>query len=144
MEEFAPGVVSILKPYLKDIERTLCSYDWPGNVRELENFVRMMIAFLEQGDNADVIIERICDSIGKKLLRLQGGGNPPISPQTQEPEYVMPNGFFYNQMQEIQWALKACHGNYTKAAQMLGIHRVTLWRKMKQYEELAHLNKKEP
>jgi len=34
----------------------------------------------------------------------------------------------------ILWVLEEAHGNQTLAAQMLGIDRVSLWRKLKRYE----------
>ena len=142
MEEFAPhGILSMLRPYLNDIERTLCSYDWPGNVRELENFVRMMVVFLEKGDDADLIIDRINDTISKKLLRLQGNDKNAPTAVSRNAGVSRQGSFICDQEQEIQRVLKICRGNYSKAAQMLGIHRVTLWRKLKQFEGLEHLAK---
>ncbi|MEW5787236.1 MAG: helix-turn-helix domain-containing protein [Pseudomonadota bacterium] len=35
----------------------------------------------------------------------------------------------------ILWVLDEAHGNQTLAAQMLGIDRVSLWRKLKKYGE---------
>ena len=35
----------------------------------------------------------------------------------------------------IQWVLTETHGNQTLAAQLLGIDRVSLWRKLKKYED---------
>ncbi|MBL6970745.1 MAG: sigma-54-dependent Fis family transcriptional regulator, partial [Desulfobacterales bacterium] len=33
----------------------------------------------------------------------------------------------------IQWVLEKCAGNKTKAAKIMGIDRVSLWRKIKRY-----------
>ena len=35
----------------------------------------------------------------------------------------------------ILWVLEEAHGNQTEAARMLGIDRVSLWRKLKKYGE---------
>jgi DNA-binding protein Fis len=37
------------------------------------------------------------------------------------------------EMAYIQWVLKEVGGNKTNAAQILGIDRVSLWRKLKKY-----------
>jgi len=37
------------------------------------------------------------------------------------------------EMSYIQWVLKEAGGNRTAAAQILGIDRVSLWRKLKKY-----------
>ncbi len=34
----------------------------------------------------------------------------------------------------IRYVLEHCNGNRTQAAQILGIDRVTLWRKLKKYD----------
>jgi transcriptional regulator of acetoin/glycerol metabolism len=37
------------------------------------------------------------------------------------------------EMEYILWVLKKCQGNKTKAAQAMGIDRVSLWRKLKRH-----------
>ncbi len=39
-----------------------------------------------------------------------------------------------NEREYISWVLKQVNGNKTKAAEILGIDRVSLWRKLKRYD----------
>ena len=95
-------------------------YDFPGNVRELENIIERGVAIntghvIEAGAPARRFagIERRAPS-GKRR-----GAFPPW--RSRKRTY-------------IRWVLKEAGGNQTLAAQMLGINRVSLWRKLKAYE----------
>jgi len=96
----------------------LKSYDFPGNVRELENIIERGVA-LCQGDTlaAAHLPDDLRDLTIKAFRRREGRV---ASLEEQEREY-------------IQWVLEQAHGNQTLAAQMLGIDRVSLWRKLKRY-----------
>ena len=87
---------------------------WRGNVRELENALERAAVLADTG-----IIEarHLPDSI-----RGRGWPGEPIEhvPAMHEAEY-----------EAIVRAASACQGNLTKMAEMLGIGRTTLWRKMK-------------
>jgi transcriptional activator for dhaKLM operon len=89
-------------------------YRWPGNVRELENALERAAVLADSG-----VIEarHLPDSI-----RGRGWPGEPIEhvPDLQEAEY-----------ETIVRAASACQGNLTKMAEMLGIGRTTLWRKIK-------------
>jgi DNA-binding protein Fis len=39
-----------------------------------------------------------------------------------------------NEQEYIAWVLKQMHGNKTRAAEVLGIDRVSLWRKLKRLD----------
>ena len=89
-------------------------YRWPGNVRELENALERAAVLADSG-----VIEakHLPDSI-----RGRGWPGEPIEhvPAMHEAEY-----------EAIVRAASACQGNLTKMAEMLGIGRTTLWRKIK-------------
>jgi sigma-54 dependent transcriptional regulator, acetoin dehydrogenase operon transcriptional activator AcoR len=89
-------------------------YRWPGNVREMENALERAAVLADSG-----VIEakHLPDSI-----RGRGWPGEPIEhvPAMHEAEY-----------EAILRAASACQGNLTKMAEMLGIGRTTLWRKIK-------------
>lgn len=93
-------------------------YDFPGNVRELENIIERGVA-LCQGDTLDAahLPDDLRDLTIKAFRRREGRV---ASLEEQERDY-------------IQWVLEQAHGNQTLAAQMLGIDRVSLWRKLKRF-----------
>ncbi len=89
-------------------------YRWPGNVRELENALERAAV---PADSGIIEARHLPDSI-----RGRGWPGEPIEhvPALHEAEY-----------EAILRAASACQGNLTKMAEMLGIGRTTLWRKIK-------------
>ncbi len=98
----------------------LKAYDYPGNVRELENIIERGVA-LCQGDilEAAHLPDDLRDLSIRAFRRRDGRV---LSLEEQERDY-------------IRWVLEEAHGNQTVAAQMLGIDRVSLWRKLKRFAE---------
>lgn len=96
----------------------LTNYDFPGNVRELENIIERGVALttdemlkVEQlPDDLRAVNVRAFRRLREKLPTLE----------TQEADY-------------IHWVLEQTAGNRTRAAEILGIDRVSLWRKLKKY-----------
>jgi len=111
-----------MKKEIHDIEREcmdlLCQYSWPGNVRELENVVERAVA-LENGPciRVDDLPEYI-RNLSVETYRRRSSEVPTL--EEQEQNY-------------IKWVLAKCEGNKTRAAKIMGIDRVSLWRKMKRF-----------
>jgi transcriptional regulator with PAS, ATPase and Fis domain len=94
-------------------------YDFPGNVRELENIIERGVAIssgrsIEPGHLPDDLRE-----LAIRTFRKKEGHLPSL--EEQERDY-------------IRWVLQEAGGNQTLAAQILGIDRVSLWRKLKRYQ----------
>jgi DNA-binding NtrC family response regulator len=101
----------------------LLAYSWPGNIRELQNAIEYSVILAER----DTITEK---QLPKELLlpvvlqgvRSNGGGSEAtLNLDQQERETILK-------------ALAQAHGNKKKAAEILGIHRPTLYSKLKRYE----------
>ncbi len=94
-------------------------YDFPGNVRELENIIERGVA-LSSGNSIETM--HLPDDLRELSMRTFRKKDGKISSlEEQEKDY-------------IRWVLQEANGNQTVAAQMLGIDRVSLWRKLKRYE----------
>ncbi|MFO8031390.1 MAG: sigma 54-interacting transcriptional regulator [Desulfohalobiaceae bacterium] len=99
-----------------DAEKALQDYHWPGNVRELNN-----------------ILERTLASLDKEVLEAR---DFPFyfrrSRQESRPEPVcsLRDTLQQAEKEAILKALQASNQNKVKAAQMLGIHRTLLYKKM--------------
>ena len=93
------------------------SYDFPGNVRELEHIVERAV-ILADGK-----------TIEPRHLpkRFSKAGYPPVGAT----EEIMPLAEM--ERQYILKVLEATRGNKSKTAELLGISRSALWRKLKQY-----------
>jgi len=97
----------------------LMDYDWPGNVRELENAIEH--AFIKC--RGEVLLP---SHLPMPLQDLYS--RPPASPEAGPvPEK--------DQLLQI---LAECHWNRSLAANRLGMHRTTLWRKMRELGIPAH------
>jgi DNA-binding NtrC family response regulator len=96
----------------------LASQPWPGNVRELENTIERAV-ILAAGDVLDVSdVAGPRASSGAAFVTFSGDQVPTLD----ELERA-----------HILKVLELCEGPKTKAAQMLGINRTTLWKKLRQY-----------
>jgi|Deesub1362A_J573_1020465.scaffolds.fasta_scaffold00670_12 DNA-binding NtrC family response regulator len=102
----------------EDVMVLLMNYDFPGNVRELENIIERGVA-LASGNTIEVAhLPEDLRKLSIRTFRRKGGRIPTL--EEQEEAY-------------IKWVLKEVGGNKTVAAQILGIDRVSLWRKLKKY-----------
>lgn len=110
----------------KDIENIseqvmeiLMCYEFPGNVRELENIIERAVT-LCQGNTIET--GHLPPDLQQLTLRVKRPESRDLlTLEEQEKEY-------------IQWVLQKTGGNKTKAAEILGIDRVSLWRKLKKYQ----------
>ncbi len=103
----------------EDALALLSAYDFPGNVRELENIIERGVA-LCLGDTLQAAhLPDDLRDLSIRAFRRRDGRVVPL--EEWEREYIL-------------WVLDQAHGNQTLAAQMLGIDRVSLWRKLKRYD----------
>jgi PAS domain S-box-containing protein len=94
------------------------SYDWPGNVRELMNVIDYAFVLCNQG------------TILPEHLPVQLTGQRPAPPRPQRPQAT---GSPRVTREEVLNALQAAQGKKSKAAELLGVSRVTLWKWLKEH-----------
>jgi two-component system nitrogen regulation response regulator GlnG len=125
------------------------AYPWPGNVRELENFVRRLTALYPQ----DVITREIAESELKPDIAASPAekgslrsGPVSISQAVEENmrsyfaefgEALPPAGLYDRVLAEMEYplilaALTATRGNQIRAADLLGLNRNTLRKKIRE------------
>ena len=101
-----------------EVLELLDQYSWPGNVRELENVVERAVALATA---PTIGVEQLPDHIRNLTIETyRRGGDTIPTLEEQEKHY-------------IEWVLKKTDGNKTHAAKIMGIDRVSLWRKLKRY-----------
>jgi PAS domain S-box-containing protein len=93
----------------------LMRHDWPGNVRELENAIEHAFILCRQG----VILP--------EYLPASIGGKPLSAPSAIEGARAIKEA----ELSLIRAALERHGGNRSAAARELGIHKTTLWRKLR-------------
>lgn len=102
--------------------RRLQDYDYPGNARELENIIERSLA--------------LCDSSQIQVHHLPPDlGSSQHFHFTDIPAVQSNKSLEDNEREYILSVLKGVDGNKTKAAKIIGIDRVSLWRKLKKYEK---------
>ena len=113
----------------KEALKVLVDYPWPGNIRELRNFCENII-ILKQGQRL------IPEDLEEKFFN-------PDRDALDQSSMTMGNGSLntnfsldMNEKQLLRNALLKCGGNRTKAAQLMGISRRTLHRKLLKWPEL--------
>lgn len=99
----------------------LIRHDWPGNGRELENIIQRMIIFTDS-DLLDV------DVVPHELSEM----NEVV--RSRSSEYTSPQSLEELEISFISKTLFENNGNRAATAEILGIDKTTLWRKIKQYK----------
>jgi len=99
----------------------IAGYPWPGNVRELRNALQYAYVI---GDGTTLLDVELPPEVGGLAFdpdapAVNIGGAPAV-PEDETPE-----------ARRIRLALAHAGGNRERAAQILGMSRVTLWRRMK-------------
>lgn len=100
--------------------RLLLNYDWRGNVRELQNTVEHATAL---GTGSQLTIDDLPHHINGQAPNVQWSEQPGEVPTLDEVE-----------RQHIMRVLEKTNGHHTRAAEMLGIDRRTLYRKLDKYK----------
>jgi two-component system, NtrC family, nitrogen regulation response regulator GlnG len=126
----------------------LKAYRWPGNVRELENLVRRLSALYSQEMiGVDAIEAELADTPAVSTAA-PGNGDDSLSSAAERHlrDYfaahkggLPPTGLYDRVLREIerpliQLSLSATRGNQLKAAQLLGLNRNTLRKKVRELD----------
>jgi transcriptional regulator with PAS, ATPase and Fis domain len=119
-EEMGWGASTISPEAMEELR----NYDWPGNVRELRNVIeRAMIIATDRFIRPEDLPERVRRS-ASGVLTPSGSS---LVPRSGNLRSILAE----TERQVIQETLKSAGGNKAKAARLLGIHRTSLYEKMK-------------
>ncbi|MGZ3651956.1 MAG: sigma-54-dependent transcriptional regulator [Bdellovibrionota bacterium] len=117
-ESLVSAGVAEAKTLSEPIRKLLLAYPWPGNVRELRNVLERLVLLAK---DREIRLDDLPDSIRNvdSAKSAAGAGQPLRSLEEIEREHIE--------------RVLAVESNQEKAAQILGITTVTLWRKRKEY-----------
>jgi len=110
---------------------TLEAYDWPGNIRELRNFCENAVVLHRGGKLSEYDLDAKFRSQGTVAAGRAGGEADASGSATTGSLSVEDN-----EKHLLHEALIKARGNRTKAAQLMGISRRTLHRKLVRWPEL--------
>jgi DNA-binding NtrC family response regulator len=102
---------------------SLVNYDFPGNARELENIIERSLALCSD------------DEIQRHHLPAEIHGS--TAPKSYSPVGTNSKNIKSLEENELEYllaVLDSVDGNKTKAAKIIGIDRVSLWRKLKRFK----------
>ena len=101
----------------------LMDYNFPGNVRELENIIERTLATCTEAEIKPVHLPQEITTHERPV--------PPCTSPHDAPLKSLKN----TEQQYILSVLQQANGNQSKAAEIMGISRVSLWRKLKKYQD---------
>jgi two-component system nitrogen regulation response regulator GlnG len=127
-----------------DAIRFLQSYPWPGNVRELENLVRRLCAlYADENISLEVVESEISVAGRQPVTTVNGAVDIATAVETHVAQLLQengpelpPSGLYHRIIDKVEapliaMALNACGGNQIRAADLLGLNRNTLRKKIR-------------
>jgi len=105
-----------IKSFSDDVVKFMLNYSWPGNVRELENMIERGVILTK---NTAITLDELPQDIIHPT---------PVEGKTVE---AVTRNHIINVLEETK-------GNITKAADILGIRRMTLYNKLKKYNHTVN------
>jgi DNA-binding NtrC family response regulator len=122
LEKFAKRSSKAVERVSPAVAEKLSSYDWPGNVRELENCMERAVALAR-------FEEVLPDDLPERIQQYRAEH---FVVAADDPQEIVPVDEL--ERRYILRVLKIVGGNKSRAAQLLGLDRRTLYRKLEQYD----------
>jgi len=119
LQKFANAQGKSVNQISKEVMDVLMNYEFPGNVRELENIMERAVTLCT---GPVIELRHLAPDLQQRQFQVSRRQRHKfLTLQDYEREY-------------IDWVLTQVNGNKTRAAEILGIDRASLWRKLKRYE----------
>jgi two-component system, NtrC family, nitrogen regulation response regulator GlnG len=125
----------------------LKAYRWPGNVRELENLIRRLAAlYAQEVIGADAVAGELTEALPTGASEVPAGEGLSTAAERHLRDYfeahkggLPPAGLYDRVLREVErplitLSLGATRGNQVKAAQLLGLNRNTLRKKIRELD----------
>jgi transcriptional regulator of acetoin/glycerol metabolism len=109
----------------------LVAYPWPGNIRELRNVIRTALAICEGGVVRQIDLPREIREHGAASQSLPAMAAPAAAPAVAS---APANPLQAAERATLLSMIENCRGNMTRTAELLGMSRTTLYRKLKRHE----------
>jgi two-component system nitrogen regulation response regulator NtrX len=109
------------KRFAPEAAARLQQYSWPGNVRELRNVIERLLIFVTH------------DTITAQDLGFLGRDGVPDAPAAQGPVVPLSEARDHFEKEYILQTLAAQQGNMSRTAEVLGVERSNLYKKLKAF-----------
>jgi len=117
LEKYRRPLGKEIRELSPEASRYLLGYAWPGNVRELEAAIQRAVTLTKR------------DTL--TLEDFSPDDRPATSPGTQASPHLLNDAVREAERRYLQEVLQSVGGQRTRAAQILGISRKTLWKKLR-------------
>lgn len=116
----------------------LLRYDWPGNVRQLHNEIERALLLVSSEPAPTIDVELLSNSLVEAVSTA-----PDASPASDRPsapdavyrsDHTLSDVLADTERQVIQHVLRSCNGQVTASAEVLGLTRQGLYKKMKRLD----------
>jgi DNA-binding NtrC family response regulator len=119
LRKFAQAQGKPVDTISRQVMDVLMNYEFPGNVRELENIMERAVTLCT---GKGIELKHLAPDLQQRQFQVH---------RRQRQEFLTLED---HEREYIDWVLNQVNGNKTQAAEILGIDRVSLWRKLKRFE----------
>ncbi len=122
------SLVSITQPAMEALLR----YNWPGNVRQLRNEIERALVHVQSEPAPTITLDMLLDTIVDNAReRTSAHASSEASDAILEPDQTLNDVLSRTEKSVIERVLQACDGQVTASADVLGLTRQGLYKKMK-------------
>lgn len=124
-------LVSITQPAMEALLR----YNWPGNVRQLRNEIERAYVHVQSEPAPTIDLDVLLDPIVETAQQVRSPQTPDDDPDAiLEPDQTLSDVLSRTEKAVIERVLRACDGQITASADVLGLTRQGLYKKMKRLD----------
>ncbi len=124
-------LVSVTQPAMEALLR----YNWPGNVRQLQNEIERALVHVQSEPAPTIDAEILLDAIVDGAKQSRSPQTPEDDPDAiLEPDQTLNDVLSRTETAVIERVLRACDGQVTASADVLGLTRQGLYKKMKRLD----------
>lgn len=124
-------LVSVTQPAMEALLR----YNWPGNVRQLRNEIERALVHVQSEPAPTIDLDILLDTIVEGAKKIRSPQTPGDNPDAiLEPDQTLSDVLSRTEKAVIERVLRACDGQVTASADVLGLTRQGLYKKMKRLD----------